>query len=68
MTQRVIRISELASTKGKPGRLPFSPATVWRLAKLGKFVRPFKLAANVTVWDADLVDAWVAQQAAGGQQ
>ena len=62
---RVIRIADLASTKNKPGRLPVSPATVWRWVAEGKFVRPFALGANVTVWDLDEVDEWLAQQAAG---
>ena len=65
MAQRVIRITELASTKDKPGRLPVSPATVWRWVAEGKFVKPFKLGANVTVWDADAVDSWIAQQSKG---
>ena len=65
MAQRVIRITELASTKNKPGRLPVSPATVWRWVAEGKFVRPFKLGANVTVWDMDAVDSWIAQQSEG---
>lgn len=66
MAQRVIRITELASTKDKPGRLPVSPATVWRWCAQGKFVKPFKLGANVTVWDADAVERWLTQQAADG--
>ena len=62
MAQRVFRISELASTKDKPGRLPVSPATVWRWVAEGRFVKPFKLGANTTVWDADLVEQWLSQQ------
>lgn len=65
MAQKVIRITELASTKDKPGRLPVSPATVWRWVAEGKFVKPFKLGANVTVWDLDAVDSWIAQQSEG---
>lgn len=68
MAQRYIRINDLASTKGKPGRLPNSPATVWRWSKLGLFPKPFKLGPNTTVWSIDQVDAWVAQQAAEGQK
>ena len=66
MAQRVLRITDLASTKGKPGRLPVSPATVWRWCAQGKFVKPFKLGANVTVWDVAEVERWLAQQAANG--
>ena len=61
--QRVGRISDLTSTKDKKGRLPISPATWWRWVKEGKAPKPFKLGANVTVWDLDLVDEFLAQQA-----
>lgn len=68
MAQRVARITDLASTKSKPGRLPVSPATIWRWVKEGKFPAPFKLGPNTTVWDLDLVEKHLAQQAAGGAQ
>jgi predicted DNA-binding transcriptional regulator AlpA len=64
MTQRVIRMSELASTPNKPGKLPVSPATIWRWVREGKFPKPFKLSHGVTVFDADRVDAHIAQLAA----
>ena len=67
MAQRVIRISELATTKDKPGRLPVSPATLWRWVSQSKFPAPFKLGPNTTVWDLDQVEQFLAQQAAGGQ-
>ena len=60
---RVIRIADLATTKNKTGRLPVSPATVWRWVKEGKFPAPFKLGPNTTVFDLDQVDAFLAQQA-----
>ena len=63
MAQRVIRIADLASTKNKCGRLPVSPATVWRWVKEGKFPAPFKLGPNTTVFDLDQVEAFLAQQA-----
>ena len=68
MAQRVIRIKDLARGKNNHGKLPVSPATIWRWVGSDKFPKPFKLGANVTVWDADEVDAWLAQQAAGGNQ
>ncbi|MBC7619250.1 MAG: AlpA family phage regulatory protein [Candidatus Saccharibacteria bacterium] len=67
MPQRVIRISELATTKNRPGRLPVSPATLWRWVAEGKFPAPFKLGANTTVWDAEKVEQFLAQRA-GGQK
>jgi predicted DNA-binding transcriptional regulator AlpA len=61
MSQRLIRISELASTKGKPGKLPVSPATIWRWVRDGQFPKPFKLGKSTTVWDQTLVDEFLAQ-------
>jgi len=65
MAKRVGRISDVASTKDKQGRVPVSPATVWRWVAEGKFPKPFKLGANVTVWDMDAVDSWIARQSEG---
>ncbi|MEM8512926.1 prophage regulatory protein [Massilia sp. MP_M2] len=65
MSQQVIRIAELATTKGKPGKLPVSPATIWRWVRENKFPKPFKLGESVTVWDASEVDAFLAKRAGG---
>ena len=67
MSQQVIRISDLASTKGKPGKLPVSPATVWRWVRDGKFPKPFKLGQSVTVWNAAEVEAFIAAQVAASR-
>ena len=63
MSQRVIRVAELATTKSRPGLLPVSPATVWRWVREGKFPKPFKLGDRVTVWDAEAVEAFIAKRA-----
>ena len=68
MTQRVIRISDLTTTRDgkgnvRQGRLPISPATWWRWVKEGRAPAPFKLGANVTVWDLDQIEAFLAQRA-----
>lgn len=68
MPPRVIRIAELATTKTRQGRLPVSPATVWRWVREGKFPKPFKLGESVTVWDAAEVDAFIAQRSGGNAQ
>lgn len=77
MSQRIIRLSELASTpaqaattskKEKPARvgiLPVSPATIWRWVREGKFPQPFKLGASVTVWNASDIEAFIANRAEG---
>jgi predicted DNA-binding transcriptional regulator AlpA len=66
MSNKVIRISELASTPGNPGKLPVSPATIWRWVRQGRFPQPFKLGKAVTVWNAADVDSFVAKRAQGG--
>jgi len=47
--------------------LPVSTATLWRWVKEGKFPKPFKLGARVTVWDAAEVDAFIAAQRSATQ-
>jgi predicted DNA-binding transcriptional regulator AlpA len=66
MAQRVGRISTVATTEKSKGLVPVSPATIWRWVSEGKFPKPFKLGPNTTVWDLDLVEAFLVQQAAGG--
>lgn len=65
MSQRVIRLSQLASTKASPGLLPVSQATIWRWVREKKFPAPFKLGMGTTVWDADAVDRFIAAQQQG---
>lgn len=65
MLQRVIRIADLATTEGKDGKLPVSPATIWRCVPADKFSKPSKLGQSVTVWDASEVDAFITRQAQG---
>lgn len=66
MQQRVIRLNELASKPGKPGKLPVSPNTIWRWVREGKFPSPFKLGASITVWDVAEVEAFIAQRSTQG--
>jgi predicted DNA-binding transcriptional regulator AlpA len=63
MSQKVIRISDLASTKISRGLLPVSPATIWRWVRQGKFPEPFKLGHSITVWDVKAIDTFIAQRA-----
>ena len=63
MSQRLIRISELASTRGKPGKLPVSPATLWRWVREGRFPPPFKIGQSITVWNLGEVEAFLLDQA-----
>lgn len=63
MSPSVIRISELASTPKRQGKLPVSPATIWRWVREGKFPKPFKLGESITVWDTTEVDAFILKSA-----
>lgn len=62
MSQRVIRLAQLASNKDRPGLLPVSQATIWRWVREGKFPKPFKLAPGTTCWDAGQVEAFITAQ------
>jgi len=63
VAQKVIRINELATTPAKEGKLPVSPATIWRWVREGKFPKPFKLGQSVTVWDVQQVENFLAERA-----
>lgn len=54
-----IRASRLASLPGKPGVLPFSKATLWRLVRDKKFPEPLRLPGRITVWEMRAVIAWM---------
>lgn len=62
MQNRVFRMRELATRKGRPGLLPVSPATIWRWVREQKFPAPFKLGAGVTCWDAAAVEKFIASR------
>lgn len=60
--QVFIRIKELASHPGRPGRLPFSPNSIWRLAREGRFPKSVKLSSGVTAWRLEDIEAWEAER------
>jgi prophage regulatory protein len=60
---RYLRISQLASTPARPGRLPIAPATIWRWAAADKFPRPVRLSAGITAWTVESVERWEAERA-----
>jgi len=62
MSKRVIRISEIASTKNKSGKLPVSQATIWRWVKEGRFPKPFKLGERITVWNIEDIELFIAKK------
>jgi prophage regulatory protein len=54
-----IRLKQLATQPGKPGYLPFSESTIWRLVKGGGFPQPIKLGTSITAWKCAEVDQWL---------
>lgn len=66
--QRIIRKPEII------GRSGMSDATIWRMERIGKFPRRFKIGGNSVGWLSDEFDAWLAEriknrvQLAGGAQ
>ena len=60
MAQKYIRIGGLASTTGKRGLIPASPATIWRKVKDGTFPKPVKLGDRITAWRLDDIEVWLA--------
>jgi predicted DNA-binding transcriptional regulator AlpA len=65
MAQRLYRMAQLATTPKQVGILPVSPATLWRWVAQGRFPAPFHLGSNTTVWEADKIEQFLAQRAAG---
>jgi len=43
-----------------PALVPFSPATLWRYVKSGKFPAPVKLSSSITAWRKADYEAWAA--------
>ena len=67
MNKRFARLSEITSTKDKPGRYPISPATWWRWVAAGYAPAPVPLGPNTTAWAVEKLDAFDAKVAEGAQ-
>ena len=67
MQQTFVRMRELASTRKRPGRLPFSQATIWRLVAAEKFPAPVRLSAGITAWSLASVETWERERMNAGQ-
>lgn len=50
-----------------PALVPFSPATLWRYVKAGKFPAPIKVSASITAWRRSDYEAWAASQTANAK-
>ncbi len=47
---RLVRLSEIASSPQRAGLIPLSRTTIWRLVRSGDFPSPVRLGGRVTVW------------------
>lgn len=45
--------------------VPISKSTLWRRVQARTFPEPVKLSARITVWRAEDIRRWIAQQAIG---
>lgn len=45
--------------------VPISKSTLWRRIQARTFPEPVKLSARITVWRAEDIRGWIAQQALG---
>lgn len=50
---KTLRVKDVASKVG------ISIPSIWRLASLGEFPKPFKLSQGVTVWDEEDLDSYL---------
>ena len=64
MQRRFIRMSELASAQGRPGRWPVSDGTIWRWVATGVLPPPVQLGPQVRAWPLEVIEAYEAQQMA----
>ena len=63
----LLRETDLVRSPKRPNAtapLPFSAATLWRMARAGTFPKPIKLSERVTAWKVGDVRSWMAAQAA----
>jgi predicted DNA-binding transcriptional regulator AlpA len=65
MRKRFYRVRDLCGTQesrktGERGMLGFSHTHLYRLVREGQFPAPVRLSSNITAFDADAVDAWMA--------
>ncbi|MGV2948548.1 helix-turn-helix transcriptional regulator [Acinetobacter sp. AGC35] len=44
------------------GLLPVSEKTIWEWVRQGKFPKPIKVSANVTVWRLSEIQAWMEEK------
>jgi len=68
MSSTFLRLRQLATTPTRAGRLPISPATLWRWTATGQFPKPVHLSPGVTAWPIEVIERWEAMHAANAPQ
>ncbi len=48
-------------------RIPYSRSQIYKLISIGEFPRPVPLGARAVAWDADEIEAWIAERIAARQ-
>lgn len=59
--RRALRIRNVLALTG------VSKTQLYRLIQSGKFPRPVKISDRISVWDAELVDRWLADKLDGAK-
>ena len=60
--RRLATVKQLGNSATRPGLVPYSVSSIWRLAAAGKFPKPLKLTSGRTVWDLAQVESWMEAQ------
>lgn len=58
--QRLLRLSEIASSKDKPGIVGLCRSTIWLRVKHGRFPHPVRLGTRSVAWRSQDIEAWLA--------
>lgn len=59
------KIKVIKAQPAKQGLVPVSAKTIWCWVREGKFPKPIRLSANVTVWKAEDIHQWISNKEAG---
>lgn len=59
---------KISARAARYGLLSVSEKTIWQWVKQGKFPKPIKLSANVTVWRLSEVTLWIESRALANDQ
>jgi len=59
-----IRLRALATAPDRPGRIPLSANSIWRLVREGRFPKPVRLSPGTTAWRLQDIETWEADREA----